>query len=255
MPDFYAHYRFGKTVLPTLPADVQQCITRFRRLFDAGLQGPDFFFYVNPLMKNPLGELGSQFHNQTGREFFTYAAAQAKTEAARAYLYGVLGHFCLDSACHPFVNRKTQEGVCTHPALESEFDRYLMAAEGIAEPHFHDATVHMKVTRGECVTMADFYPPATPAQVNRGVRHMRWFLRFLVSRKRERHQKLVRLLDKSLLDAFIPASPVPEFQRLDSELLARFNRAARDYPGMLQELMGHMRDEKEFGELFDVTFS
>ena len=48
----YAHYRFGKQLLPQLPADVRQCIQRFRRMYDMGLHGPDIFFYHNPLMKS-----------------------------------------------------------------------------------------------------------------------------------------------------------------------------------------------------------
>ena len=97
MPASYAHYRFGKQVLPTLPADVRQCIQRFRRLYDMGLQGPDFFFYYNPVMKTAVGGLGEHFHSQTGQVFFDHACKAASSEAARAYLYGLLCHYCLDS--------------------------------------------------------------------------------------------------------------------------------------------------------------
>ena len=70
MPASYAHYRFGKLLLPQLPADVRQTIQRFRRMYDLGLQGPDFFFYYNIFMKTSTGALGSTFHRQTGQEFF-----------------------------------------------------------------------------------------------------------------------------------------------------------------------------------------
>ena len=121
MPATYAHYRFGKLLLPTLPGDVRQCIQRFRRMYDLGLQGPDFFFFYNPFVKTATGTLGSVFHHQTGQEFFPTACKAATSDAARAYLYGLLGHYCLDSICHPFVNRLVTIGEAQHILLESEF--------------------------------------------------------------------------------------------------------------------------------------
>ena len=95
MPAIYAHYRMGVALLPTMPADVRRTIQRFRRLYDVGLHGPDIFFYHNPLMHTSIGALGSKIHAQTGREFFQRACRIArleKSEAAQAYIYGVLCH-------------------------------------------------------------------------------------------------------------------------------------------------------------------
>ena len=86
MPASYAHYRFGKLLLPQLPSDVRQCIQRFRRMYDVGLQGPDIFFYHNIFRKTATGELGSVIHRQTGRDFFPVACRAAASDAARAYL-------------------------------------------------------------------------------------------------------------------------------------------------------------------------
>ena len=254
MPASYAHYRFGKTVLPTLPADVQRSIHRFRRLYDVGLQGPDFFFYYNPLMSTAIGSLGGSYHQKTGTELFTSSAARLKHEAAAAYLYGLLGHYCLDSACHPFVNRVVEEGKCSHVALESEFDRYLMASDGIAEPHRKDMTPHLKLTRGECVTVADFYPPAKPGHVLRSVRHMRWCLKFLARKDRAGTRKLLNAVNPKLCDSLIPEEPVAGYERMDSELLARFNRAARHYPELLGQLTALLEKGDALGEDFTPTF-
>ena len=57
MPANYAHYRFGKQLLPGMDAETARSIQRFRRLYDMGLHGPDFFFYYNPLIKTAAGEL------------------------------------------------------------------------------------------------------------------------------------------------------------------------------------------------------
>lgn len=254
MPASYAHYRFGKLLLPELPADVRQCITRFRRMYDMGLHGPDIFFYHNPFLDTAAGKLAKQFHSQSGQVFFPGACAAADTEAGRAYLYGLLAHYCLDAACHPFITRAVQNGEAGHVALEAEFDRYLMALDGIAEPHRQDITRHMKLTRGECMTAARFYPPATGANVHQSVGFMAFALRFLAGGSRKKREALLKKLKPGLCDFFIPEEPVAAYARMDSELLARFNRAYGQYPQLLRQLEACRKTGEPLGEEFLPTF-
>lgn len=254
MPAHYAHYRFGRQVLAAMPPQAQQEIQRFRRMFDMGLHGPDIFFYYNPFLSTTVGDLGKTFHRQSGQEFFTRACAAANSEAARAYLYGLLAHYCLDSACHPFVHKMADSGEAGHVALESEFDRYLMAMDGITAPHSHDVTRHMKLTRGECMTVAEFYPPATGASVSQSVKFMAFAVRFLSGGNREKREKLVKKLKSSLPDHMIPTEPVAAFARMDSELLARFNRAVKQYPDLLAQLNTHKTTGEPLGDDFSPSF-
>lgn len=254
MPANYAHYRFGRQVLSDLPADVRQNILRFRRIYDMGLHGPDIFFYYNPFMNTAVGELGNKFHAQTGQEFFTRVCAKATSEAARAYLYGLLGHYCLDSHCHPFVQKVVDSGEATHVLLESEFDRYLMAMDGISEPHTHDQTKHMKLTRGECMTVAEFYPSATGANVSHSVHFMAFATRFLANKNRERTEKLLKKIKPSVCDNMIPEEPITAFARMDSELLARYNRAVKKYPDLLGQLLAYMKSGEPLGQDFAPDF-
>ncbi len=254
MPASYAHYRFGKLLLPTLPADVRQCIQRFRRLYDVGLHGPDFFFYYNPFLSTATGKLGNQVHSQSGQEFFTRACAAASSEAARAYLYGVLAHYCLDSACHPYVNKLDAAGEAGHVALEAEFDRYLMALDGVAQPHRYDVTKFMKLTRGECMTAAALFPPATGGQVRQSLSVMTFCLRFFANGSREKRKALVKKISTTYADLFIPEAPVTAFSRMDSELLARFNRCLRRYPQLLQQLEDCRKNGEPLGEEFAPNF-
>ena len=154
MPANYAHYRFGKQLLSGMCPNDRRSIQRFRRLYDMGLHGPDIFFYYNPLIKTATGQLGGVFHAQSGQEFFARVCAQAGSEAGRVYLLGLLGHYCLDSLCHPYVEKKEADGSARHVELESEFDRYLLEADGVVLPHTYDGSAHMRLTRGECVTVA-----------------------------------------------------------------------------------------------------
>lgn len=254
MPSNYAHYRFGKLAYATLPEEARSCIQRFRRMYDMGLQGPDFFFYCNPLRATASVRLGHSFHEMTGQAFFTSAASLASSEAAKAYLYGVVGHYCLDSHCHPYVNKVVAAGEANHVALESEFDRYLMAMDGIADPPTYNMSDKIRLTRGECVTVASLYPPASPGSVNRGVTLMRMSLKYLAGKDQEKIRRLLNRVGPSLTNKMVPAQPVESYGRMVSELLVRYNRGLRAYPQMVQQLLDQMAQGAELGQDFEATF-
>lgn len=255
MASFYAHYRFGKLLLPELPADVRQCVQRFRRVYDMGLQGPDFFFFYNPMMKNPISQLGYSYHNMSGKPFFVHACRAADSEAALVYLYGLLAHYTLDSMAHPFVNRMVDSGQAGHVLLEMEFDRYLMEMDGIVNPAAHSVKQQIKLTRGECMTVAAFYPPATGSNVSFAVKSMAFGHGFLEGGNREKREKLLKRIKPSLAEQFIPTQPVPEYTRMVSELLARFNRSLRLYPVLLEQLQNHMKKGEALGDEFAPSFN
>lgn len=254
MPANYAHYRFGKRILPHLPADVRQCIQRFRRMYDMGLHGPDIFFYYNPIMKTAVGGLGGKFHMQTGQEFFPKACTAAGSEAARAYLYGLLGHYCLDSVCHPYVQKIVDIGEASHVALESEFDRYLLALDKEPSPHTYDMSKRFRLTRGECMTVAEFYPPATGSNVSQSVKFMAFFSKFLANPNRARIEKLIRKVKPEYCDNLIPESEVEELAPYIRELKALYDQALEKYPVLLEQLADHMQNGEALGEDFAPDF-
>ncbi len=255
MPACYAHYRFGKDVLPTLPGDVRQCIQRFRRMYDMGLQGPDiFFYYYNPLSKQSGNQIGGNFHRQTGREFFLHACSRADSEAARAYLYGLLAHYCLDSLCHPFINRMVSIGEAEHTPLESEFERYLMQKDGLPEPHTQDRSSRIRLTRGECMTVAEFYPGVTGAQVSGSIRGMSIALKFLANPNRERTERILKKLRAGLSEHLIPTEPVEDYAFMTGELQELYDQAAHRYPVLLEDLLRHLKNGEALPEHFDRTF-
>ena len=216
MPAIYAHYRFGKQLLPHMPPDVRQCIQRFRRMYDMGLQGPDFFLYYNPFGKTAVGDLAHVFHSQSGQEFFTRVCAAVDSEAAQAYLYGLLGHYCLDSVCHPYINRMDALGEVRHMLLEAEFDRFLLAKDKLLPPHTQDLSRYIRLTRGECMTVAAFYPPATGGNVNLCVKNMALLHKLGADKNRTRTEKLLKKLKPGLCNGLIPEEAVTAFARMDS---------------------------------------
>ncbi len=254
MPASYAHYRFGKRLLSQLPPDVRQTVQRFRRMYDIGLQGPDIFFYYNPFLNTPVGGLGKAFHRQTGQEFFSVACSAATSEAAKAYLYGLLGHYCLDSVCHPFVNRLVKIEEARHVQLESELERFLLVQDGQRSPETFDMSKFLKITRGECMTVAEFYPSVTGAQVSRSVICMAFLLKFLARPNKARLVKLLQKRNPTLCDYMIPAEETEALLPYVRELYDLYEQALEQYPGLLSQLQACLQKENPLGEDFAAIF-
>lgn len=254
MPASYAHYRFGKLLLPHLPPDVRQTIQRFRRMYDMGLQGPDFFFYYNIFMHTATGELGKTFHRQTGREFFPAACKAATSEAAKAYLYGLLGHYCLDSTCHPFINQLVQIGEARHIPLESEFERFLLTLDGEHTPQAFDMSKKIHLTRGECMTVAAFFPGSTGGKVSRSIHVMAWLIKFLAHSNRKFQIRFLQKISPALCELMIPAEENNELTVYIRELHDLYGQALARYPEMLSQLTQHLKTGEDFGEAFAPDF-
>lgn len=260
MPSHYAHYRFGALALEAMPPEVCRCVRRFRQLYDVGLHGPDLFFYHNIFAEDTAAKLAGQFHRQTGEAFFGKVCRQLRlesSEAAMAYLYGVLAHYCLDSACHPYVHTIVRESDVDHVELETEFDRFLLALDGKRPPHTFDCSPHMKLTRGECVTVSAFYPQTTPAMVFRSICSMAFSVKTLASPKgiaRNGRDAAVKLTGGRLAPYIMTRTPNPRCSHLDADMLALFDQALENYPRLLEALGAHMTRNAPLGEGFEKTF-
>ena len=260
MPSAYAHYRFGVQLLKRMPPDICRTAQRFRQLYDAGLHGPDIFFYYNPLMKNNIGKLGSKLHHQSGQEFFTRVCKRFRlepSEAGYAYLYGLLTHYCLDSVCHPFVNATASEGKIGHVELETEFDRYLLTLDGKIPPSTYDISRHMKLTRGECVAVSRFYPSVSPSVIQRSVGHMALATRCLAMPKglpRNAMEKAVRKFGGKYAQFLMTDEPNPVCSPLNRKLEALYNEALERYPRLCDQLTAHLTHNVPLGMDFAPEF-
>lgn len=240
MPNIYAHYRFGVALLPLLPADVRRTIQRFRRLYDVGLHGPDIFYFCI----GSSARLGSKFHRQTGQEFFQRVCRTVRlerSEASLSYLYGVLIHYCLDSMCHPLVHER--EGTATHQQIETEFDRFLLEKDGRVPPQCQDFSHHLKLTQGECETVAKFYPPATRQTVQMGVRNMASVTRILAAPDGARRKLVeggIRLFAPKHQGMLMTDGADPACAELDAPLEALYEKAIGAFPEMFNQLQAHL---------------
>lgn len=258
MPSHYAHYRFGTRAIPSLPPDVRRSIQRFRQLYEMGLHGPDIFFYHNIFFRDKAVALGTKYHNETGSDFFGRVCKHlrlAPNEAAMAYLYGLVTHFCLDSTLHPFVLEQTAEGKIGHVELETEFDRFLLQLDGKQQPNTFDCSPHIRLTRGEYATVAEFYPPATAGAVHVSVRSMAASVRLLAMPNGNFRRTVEGAAGGKLRQHFMGRSPNKNCAHLDEPLLALYDQAEEKLPAMMEELLAHMRCNAPLGGLFEKTFN
>ncbi len=259
MPSTYAHYRFGTQLLGAMPADARRTIQRFRRLYDVGLHGPDIFFYHAPLIKTAHTFLGIKYHEQTGQEFFQRVSRGIrleKSEAAQAYLYGVLTHYCLDSVCRPAIRELAGESLSTLE-IETEFDRYLLELDGKIPPHTQDMSPHLKLTPGEFDTVAKFYPPATGRQIRDCLQKMTFFLKLLAAPEGARRRVMaqgVSLLGKELAGAVMTAGENPKCAHCNGPLLEKYRQAAENFPAQLTQIQALMTYNAPLEGDFNQTF-
>lgn len=149
MPAFITHYLFA--------LDCKEEIQRFSDFeidFDAlslGSQGPDIFFFANPLSVRPMRKLGSVLHRSKPELIFDALAEYLKSSSsniANSYAYGFVLHYALDRKCHPYVYAKQEEILksnhfihhsSAHNKVEMSLDAYMLHKKlGIDKPSKFD---------------------------------------------------------------------------------------------------------------------
>ena len=254
MPSCFAHYRFGEQLLPMLPEDIRFPVQRHRHLFDLGLQGPDFFFYYRLGKNTPVRQLAGEYHHRTGAQVFSKICRElgkAKDEEL-AYLCGLLAHYCLDAVCHPIVSRVTGEDALAHNAMESEFDRFLLARCGISRPHAHNRGRTLRCGGKDAAVIGRFYPEVKPEQIRAAVNTMGTVLGLLTVHAGAK--RVLALMGDPNPGLLMHKAPDPAYSGYDPELLEGYDRAVGLYPELLRQLHGHMTLANPLGDDFDPIF-
>lgn len=213
MPDVYAHYRFGRQVLSQFSPRQRQVIGRFRRLYDMGLYGADIFSFYNPFWQTDTGALPETYADFRPESFLERAREGTLTEGEQAYLYGLCAHYALEAACGDYREKLETSGLSPH----------------------YDRSAHMALTRGECVTAAQFFPPATAVQTHRAIRRMEKFYHYLATTQGNPKKFPLSLLKNTPLSSRIPtAAPTQESIHRASTLLVRYTRSVKEFPQFLE---------------------
>lgn len=258
MPSTYAHYRFGVAALGAMPADIRRTGKRFRRLYDVGLHGPDIFDFATPVMNSRLRGLKTKLHSQSGVDFFQRACRNLRldpAEAADAYLYGLLTHYCLDAVCRPFIRAKADAGIASVQAIETEFDRFLLEKDGKVPACAQDLSPHIQLTPGECETAARFYSGVNAGQIKDCVRNMAVVTRMLATPAGARRNLLQKSFGVIAREELVmSAVPDPACAHLNEELYALYTQAEELFVKLLLQLNAHMTYNAALGEEFAPPF-
>lgn len=257
MPANYAFHRFGAAALRTLPEKQQRPIQRFRRLYNGGLHGADLFFYFQPMLQTPVGELYRTYGGMTGQEFFTQACGLLKqnpSEGATACLYGLLAGYCLHSQLSPLFREAMADGRVSRTELEAELDRYLLSMDGKTPAHQQDISPSLKMTRGECVTVSMFFPPATAANTYSAYSSMMFWTRRFAARKRGLVTALLKTAKGDFGHQMMPDHANHKCLHLDSAMADCCAQALELYPEMARQLTDYRENGTPLGDLFAPTF-
>ncbi|WP_124067030.1 zinc dependent phospholipase C family protein [Clostridium sp. E02] len=143
MPGFTTHYLLGVRVFSDIPNNpLKRIISKYRWLYQLGLQGPDIFFYNIPIIRHrDYRNVGSYMHENHVNEFFVNSLnylsqieSRQQREQAIAYLSGFFCHYIGDSICHPYVYGRIECNVNhisnyhhgLHAMLENDIDSLLL---------------------------------------------------------------------------------------------------------------------------------
>ena len=260
MPACYAHYRFGDDMIKRLKPSIQKIILNDRELFDYGVQGPDIFFYNNPLSKNKVTQYGSRMHDTAAAVFFksarvNYAGYPDRKESMMAYLLGFACHYALDMMCHPYIAKKLQVSKVSHYAIESEYDRHLMAEDD----NFKGCIDRFHPTEYNSMIIARFFPLFDQKTILDSLKGIKTFNGILLTTNSDLKYKALKvLMDRipveSLSDHLITREKRPEC--FDSDLrLDKLRKAAGDlYVDLAYNLVAYMNGQEDLDRRFDHTF-
>lgn len=263
MPAIYAHYSFGKKVYRQMPAPVKEIVRKYKREYTAGLQGPDFLFFFNPLVKNRYGQLGHQIHEEDASVFLERAAKILRVTGMDspegAYIIGFICHFMLDSSCHGFVNQMIGETGESHTEQETEFDRYMMEQDGkcaLRYPAYRLVNDSQELAE----TMSVFYKGVSTFTVRISQERMRLIRRFLFAPGALKRGILIGLMkllfgaDREFISFVMKTHANPVCQEICQGLAARFYDAV---PECVQEIEGFIETVsggRELSDRFDRNF-
>lgn len=264
MPDAYAHYRFGKEVYNCLPFVYRKPLERYRELFDIGLHGPDILFYYWPLSSNPVNQLGYDSHEQPASGFFQkmkelYIHTENK-EALKAYLYGFICHFTLDSTCHPYIEKMIAKSSFTHSEIETELERFLMEKDGL-DPMHHIKTQHIHATYKNAQVIAPCFESLTPLNIKIALKSMILSIRLLQTPEEKDFKR--SLIDLALrisgryksMQGLIMKPEANEDCRNYCILLGKlFTESVTVATSLIQQYTNVLEGKAELSSRFDLTF-
>lgn len=257
MPSIYAHNKFGKLSIENLTESQRKIVEENRDFYDLGLQGSDFYFFEIFNSKKPINRIGNIIHKSSCRESLENFLKTDLDDENRAYIYGYIGHFALDSSAHPHINLWSKNGI-NHAKLETEFDKILMKEDKVEVKKFNLGNL-TPVNENILDKVSKLYKPYTDEKYTKKAIKMMKKLRSLTSANSDLKFKILMKLMK-ILGIYNKFAGVvvgdDDFREYDDYLLIvkeDFKKGLEIYPKLLSDFDMHILD-KNFCEYFNRNF-
>lgn len=169
MPNYYAHIRFCLEVRKRLSPRLRAILTAERDAYLCGGFGPDPLYFS----KGEARQAGIDLHHHSGAaamEPFRKPLLEQRPYSL-SFSAGYLMHYLLDAHCHPYVLAVAETGEFSHFALEGEYDRFLMARDGVTHS---EALPKRPLPKELCILAAEMAPAVTPEIYARALREFRF---------------------------------------------------------------------------------
>lgn len=149
MPGFRTHFIFGQICCKELKKSphardlrLYHLMKDFPEAYSLGLQGPDIFFYNIPSHLFHKHNIGIRMHaKDTLSMFHSLLSLRGSIidptlqKLADAYILGFIGHYTLDTICHPYIHYRTNKTSSKnenytfgcHVFLETDIDGAMLA--------------------------------------------------------------------------------------------------------------------------------
>ena len=261
MPAAYAHYRFGRDCLETLPAKLREICERYIDLYDLGVHGPDILFYYHPLSKNEVNSFGSGMHRWNGREFFTLAKGVYVEHDHKgpmlAYLLGFLAHFTLDSGAHAYINHMDEVSEVSHNYIESQYEAFLMRKDGM-DPLKVNRADYLHPTKKAAGIISRFfaYPEETVYQAIKSQKQTMKLLYSPAEHKKKGLRKLIEVLpvNSGFSDLFLDEQEHPACRETNQKIWEIQKRGIGLYPVLARSMVRNLQGRGELSERFLYDF-
>lgn len=222
MPAFFTHYLFGRKCYARMEEGaLKNMVRRHTKAFALGLSGPDIFFYFVPDQLLRGDKPGSVMHEKACGAFLhrmleeTMCLTGEDKKIAAAYLAGFVGHYELDSYCHPhvyqYIEQNAESGASgnektgIHFRYEGAMDYYFIKHYTGRTPSILNQNKIVRLTGREkkviCRLVAGAYnrtysyPNLTSVSMRLVLASLRLVM-FLIRDRKGRREKLLLLFEK-----------------------------------------------------------
>lgn len=267
MPDFYAHYIHGQRVFALLSSEIAAGILN-KNLYNLGLQGPDFLYFHKPFKKdnNPVLQLATDIHNTNCTDVFNDVLTKIKIEPNTdefSYIMGFIGHFGLDSSCHPYVNAMVEEMKRDHAEIEMEFEKFLLKQDGL-HPLRYKAHNYIDINEKEAEAVANIYrcllPSITKEDILCSFRSFKMGKKFFYAPTRLSQTlklSLIRILGlyDFLQGHIIRTSDHPKSKITNEKLFSLYNNSVEITAELMDNFYKNLTENKPLLDRFGYNFA